>query len=90
VPLFEVWIDYKNLEYFQKKRQLSERQVRWAEILARYNFTLRYRPSKEAAVLDALLRREQDMLVDEFDERLAGRYFQLLKARRGRIRVLEG
>jgi hypothetical protein len=90
VPSFEVWTDYKNLEYFQKKRQLSERQVRWAEILARYNFTLRYRPGKEAAVPDALSRREQDMLVDEFDERLVGRYFQLLKARRGRIRVLEG
>jgi hypothetical protein len=33
VPSFEVWTDHKNLEYFQKKRQLSERQVRWAEIL---------------------------------------------------------
>jgi hypothetical protein len=59
VPSFEIWTDHKNLEYFQKKRQLSERQVRWAEILARYNFTLKYRPGKEATVPDALSRREQ-------------------------------
>ena len=40
--MFEVWTDYKNLEYFYKKRQLSERQVRWAEVLACYNFKLAY------------------------------------------------
>ncbi|KAL2126283.1 hypothetical protein VTI74DRAFT_1265 [Chaetomium olivicolor] len=87
VPSFEIWTDHKNLEYFQRKRQLTERQVRWAEILARYNFKLKYRPGKEAVVPDALSRREQDMPIDGFDERLAGRYFQLLKAQRGRISI---
>jgi hypothetical protein len=28
VPSFVIWTDHKNLEYFQKKWQLSERQVR--------------------------------------------------------------
>jgi hypothetical protein len=84
VPSFGIWTDHKNLEYFQKKRQLSERQVRWAEILARYNFTLKYRPGKEATVSDALSRREQDMPQDAQDERLTGRCFQLLKAAKGR------
>ena len=28
IPSFEVLTDHKNLEYFQKKRQLTERQVR--------------------------------------------------------------
>ncbi len=28
VLAFEVWTDHKNLEYFYKKQQLSERQVR--------------------------------------------------------------
>lgn len=87
VPSFEVWTDHKNLEYFQKKRQLTERQVRWAQTLARYNFTLSYRPGKEAVIPDALSRREQDMPADGLDERLAGRYYQLLKSRRGRISV---
>lgn len=87
VPSFEIWTDHKNLEYFQKKRQLSERQVRWAQALARYNFTLSYRPGKEAVVPDALSRREQDMPVDGLDERLAGRYFQLLRSSHGRVTV---
>jgi len=87
VPSFEVWTDHKNLEYFYRKQQLSERQVRWAEVLARYNFKITYRPGKEAVVPDALSRRDQDMPADEFDERLAGRCFQLLKARRGRVSV---
>lgn len=91
VPSFEIWTNHKNLEYFQKKRQLSERQVRWAELLARHNFTLKYRPGKDAVVPDALSRREQDMPQHAEDERLMGRYFQLLKAARGRaLRVNRG
>ncbi len=87
VPVFEVWTDHKNLEYFYKKQQLSERQVRWAEVLARYNFQMTYRPGKEAVVPDALSRRDQDMPADEFDERLAGRCFQLLKVQKSRVLV---
>ena len=87
VPLFEVWTDHKNLEYFYKKRQLSERQVRWAEVLARYNFKLAYRPGKEAVVPDALSRREQDMPAGKSDERLAGRCFQLLRPQKSSVVV---
>jgi hypothetical protein len=77
VPSFEIWTDHKNLEYFRKKRQLSERQVRWAEILSRYNFSLKYRPGKQAVIPDALSRREQDIPQNADDERLTGRCFQL-------------
>lgn len=84
VPQFEIWTDHKNLEYFQKKRQLTERQVRWAETLARYNFVLKYRPGKDSVVPDALSRREQDMPSSSQDDRLTGRCFQLLKPTKGR------
>jgi hypothetical protein len=79
VSKFEVWTDHKNLEYFGKKRQLTERQVRWAEKLARYNFRMTYRPGKQGVVPDALSRREQDLPADSRDERLSGRCFQLLE-----------
>ena len=79
VSKFEVWTDHKNLEYFGKKRQLTERQVRWAEKLARYNFSMTYRPGKQGVVPDALSRREQDLPADSRDERLSGRCFQLLE-----------
>jgi hypothetical protein len=59
---FTILTDHKNLEYFMKKQNLSERQARWAEILMRYKFSLVYRPGSEAIVPDALSRREQDTL----------------------------
>lgn len=83
VEKFEVWTDHKNLEYFQKKQQLSERQVRWAEKLSRYNMTITYRPGALGVVPDALSRREQDLPADAKDERLAGRHIQMLGERKG-------
>jgi transposase InsO family protein len=62
---FTIWTDHKNLEYFMVKRQLSERQIRWYETLAQFQFTLVYRPGVEAIVPDALSRREQDTLGDD-------------------------
>jgi hypothetical protein len=55
---FTVLTNYKNLEYFMKKQNLSERQARWAERLIRYQFSIVYRPGSEAIVPDALSRRE--------------------------------
>jgi len=37
---FEVWTDYKNLEYFMKAQKLNRRQARWALYLSRLDFTL--------------------------------------------------
>lgn len=59
---FTIWTDHKNLEYFMTKKQLSERQVRWYENLAPFQFSLMYRPGSEAVIPDALSRREQDTL----------------------------
>jgi len=62
---FTIWTDHKNLEYFMVKRQLSERQIRWYETLAKFQFTLVYRPGAEAIIPDALSRREQDTLGED-------------------------
>jgi hypothetical protein len=76
---FIVLSDHKNLQHFRTVRRLSERQVRWAEKLARYSFTLQYRKGAESERPDALSRREQDMPQNLKDPRLAGREMQLLK-----------
>ena len=75
---FTVVTDHKGLEYFMTKQRLSERQVRWAGLLAQYNFKLQYRPGRLAAVPDALSRREQDLPQDEADEREQSRVIQLI------------
>lgn len=59
---FIIQTDYKNLEYFITKKQLTERQVRWYEALTPFQFLLVYRPRSKAIILDALSRREQDIL----------------------------
>ena len=62
---FTIWTDHKNLEYFMTKRQLTERQIRWWETLALFQFSLTYRPGIEAILPDALSRREQDTLGED-------------------------
>jgi hypothetical protein len=63
-----------------KNRRVSERQVRWAELLPWYNFQLSYRPGEEGVVPDALSRRDQDKPINNEDEREKGRFIQLLPA----------
>ena len=55
---FQILTDHRNLRYFTTMKRLNERQMRWADILSRYNFTLHYRPGKLAERPDALSRRE--------------------------------
>ena len=70
VKSFTILTDHKNLEHFMKVRRLNERQMRWAEILARYCFNLSYRPGTLASRPDALSRREQDLPEGQQDNRL--------------------
>jgi hypothetical protein len=76
---FEIHTDHKNLEYFMTVRKLTERQIRWSLILARYNFKIVHIPGRNNERADALSRRDQDMPVDGSDQRLADRQLQLLK-----------
>lgn len=78
VEKFEIITDHKNLTYFTTTRKLKERQMRWAEELGQYNFTIRYRPGKEGTQPDVLSRREQDMPQDA-DSRYTHREACLLK-----------
>jgi hypothetical protein len=89
VPRFTIVTDHKNLRYFHKLRQLSERQMRWSDVLAEFDFDLQYRPGKQAVRPDALSRREQDMPQDANDERVSHRFralFADVTVRTGRPR----
>jgi len=39
---FEIWSDYKNLEYFMSSQKLNHRQARWAMYLSRFDFMLKH------------------------------------------------
>jgi len=79
VPRFTIVTDHKNLRYFNKAQHLSERQMRWAGLMAEFDFTLHYRPGKLAVLPDALSRRGQDIPQDATDERLSNRFRTLFE-----------
>jgi hypothetical protein len=76
---FEVLSDHKNLEYFMTVQKLTERQIRWSLILSRFNFKIRHIDGKDNILADALSRRDQDLPVDEQDDRIQERQLRLLK-----------
>jgi hypothetical protein len=53
----KVLTDHKNLTYFTTTKVLNRRQVRWAELLASYNFQIHYQKGSENGRADALSRR---------------------------------
>ncbi|CCE31947.1 uncharacterized protein CPUR_05804 [Claviceps purpurea 20.1] len=70
---FTILSDHRNLQYFMTTRMLSERQIRWAEELSYYNFTIKFRAGKDSEKPDFLSRRDQVMPKDASDERLSKR-----------------
>ncbi|QRW25063.1 Transposon Tf2-7 polyprotein [Rhizoctonia solani] len=54
----KILTDHKNLEYFQTKRDLNQRQLRWMGFLADYNYRIVYRPGAQNRKADILSRRE--------------------------------
>ena len=77
---FMVITDHKNLEYFGKPRQLSERQMRWAQFLGKFpNMEIAYRAGSSNQRADALSRRQQDMPSNSSDERISRRFLQVFR-----------
>jgi len=56
---FEIWMDYKNLKYFQEPHKLNGRQARWYLKLQDYDFVLQHIPGKTNTKADILSRKDQ-------------------------------
>jgi len=52
-----VYSDHQALKWFDQKRSLSHRQVRWMIFLQDYNYKIEYRPGRLSGKPDALSRR---------------------------------
>ena len=63
-----VYLDHNNLSYFTTTKKLNRRQIRWAELLASYNFQIHYRKRSENGQADALSQRS-DLTTEETQER---------------------
>ena len=63
-----IYSNHKNLSYFTTTKKLNQRQVRWAELLASYDFQIHYRKGSENGRVDALSQKS-DLTTEETQER---------------------
>lgn len=68
VPV-KVFTDHKSLEYFMTTKELTRRQVRWAEKLSEFNFVIISRPGTQNGKADALTRMPGSRPEDQEDIR---------------------
>ncbi|GJW81523.1 putative reverse transcriptase domain-containing protein [Tanacetum coccineum] len=54
-----MFTDHKSLQHILDQKELNMRQRRWLELLADYDYEIRYHPGKANVVADALIRKEQ-------------------------------
>lgn len=54
---FKIQTDHRNLVYLQTKAQLSQRQMRWLDLLSQYNYQIVYLPGKKN-MADPISRHE--------------------------------
>ncbi|GKA22003.1 putative reverse transcriptase domain-containing protein [Tanacetum coccineum] len=54
-----VFTDHKSLQHILDQKELNMRQRRWLELLADYDYEIRYHPRKANVVADALSRKER-------------------------------
>jgi len=52
-----VYTDNQNLQHFLTTKKWNQRQIRWAQLLASFNFKIIYRPGSRSGKPDALSRR---------------------------------
>ena len=57
ITKFEIWTDYKNLEYFIKAQKLNRRQAKWALYLSKFDFMLKHIPGSKMERADSLSKR---------------------------------
>jgi hypothetical protein len=56
---FLVLTDHRALEYFTTAKKLNARQARRQELLAGYDYLIKYRPGRKNLLADALTRKDQ-------------------------------
>jgi len=87
----EIWTDHKNLEYFMKLQNLTQRQARWALFLSRFDFTLHHKPGKLSTKPDMLSRRADHFKSDADDNQARIIFKQPIKimaSKRGHAMVI--
>ena len=65
MELFEVWMGYENLKYFQEPHRLNRQQAQWYLKLQDYDFTLWHILGKTNTKVDILSRKDQNNIKED-------------------------
>ena len=65
----KIFIDHKNLEIFMTSKKLIFRQIRWAEILSKFNIKIQFQSKIQNVKTDVLIRMSNFRFKNENDER---------------------
>jgi hypothetical protein len=65
---FHVYTDHRTLQYLETQKDLSRRQIRWAEYLSQYDYELHYVKGEDNTVADALSRLPESDAPEETPE----------------------
>ncbi len=76
--LIKIFIDHLNLKYFMIIKELTRRQIRWAEKLSEYNFKIIYQSGKQNLKVDVLIRMSNVKLIETNDDRKLYQHQMLL------------
>jgi len=60
-----VYTDHQNLQHFLTTKKWNQRQIRWAQLLASFNFKIIYRPGSRSGKPDALSTRPEYLPEEE-------------------------
>ncbi len=76
--LIKIFINHLNLKYFMIIKELTQRQVKWAEKLFEYNFKIIYQSGKQNLKVDVLIRMSDVKSVEANDDRKLYQHQMLL------------
>ncbi len=76
--LIKIFIDHLNLKYFMIIKELTWRQIRWAEKLSEYNFKIIYQSEKQNLKVDVLIRMSNVKLIETDDDQKLYQHQMLL------------
>ena len=87
--LIEIFTDHKSLEHFMSSKELTRRQVRWAQKLSEYNFKIMYQTGPRNVKADALTRMPDSTPSNQDDDRRKYQHQTILTPERLKAHPIE-
>ena len=85
----KIFIDHKNLKIFMISKKLIFRQIRWIEILSKFNIVIQFQFEIQNVKIDVLIRMSNSKFKNDNDERHQYKKQMLFISKRFEIHVVE-